>query len=132
MAKGLLNGCHHLSFVHADVARLRLASAGELPAHAPPPPVLERRRIRGPDCQQPVPAARQGRVSRGRPVARKAVVGPDRPAAAAVRPHLRKGVGGMFVNYLLTGAIAMASCVIALFFLRFWRNSGDRFFLYFA
>lgn len=33
---------------------------------------------------------------------------------------------------LLTGAIAMASLVIALFFLRFWRATGDRFFLYFA
>lgn len=33
---------------------------------------------------------------------------------------------------LLTGAICMGSLVITLFFLRFWRNSGDRFFLYFA
>ena len=33
---------------------------------------------------------------------------------------------------LLTGAICMGSLVIALFFLRFWRDSGDRFFLYFA
>jgi uncharacterized membrane protein HdeD (DUF308 family) len=33
---------------------------------------------------------------------------------------------------ILTGAIAMASGVIALFFLRFWRNTRDRFFLYFA
>jgi hypothetical protein len=33
---------------------------------------------------------------------------------------------------MLTGAIAMASTVIALFFLRFWRNSRDRFFMYFA
>jgi hypothetical protein len=33
---------------------------------------------------------------------------------------------------ILTGAIAMASLVIALFFLRFWRNTGDRFFLYFS
>jgi hypothetical protein len=33
---------------------------------------------------------------------------------------------------LFTGAICMGSLVIALFFLRFWRNSGDRFFLYFA
>jgi hypothetical protein len=31
-----------------------------------------------------------------------------------------------------SGAIAMASVVIALFFLRFWRNSHDRFFLYFS
>ena len=33
---------------------------------------------------------------------------------------------------LIAGAIAMASFVIALFFLRFWRNSRDRFFLYFS
>jgi hypothetical protein len=33
---------------------------------------------------------------------------------------------------LLTGAICMGSLLIALFFLRFWRDSGDRFFLYFA
>ena len=33
---------------------------------------------------------------------------------------------------MITGMIAMASLIIALFFLRFWRNSRDRFFLYFA
>ncbi len=33
---------------------------------------------------------------------------------------------------LFTGAITMGSIVIALFFLRFWRDSNDRFFLYFA
>ena len=33
---------------------------------------------------------------------------------------------------LFTGAICMGSLVIALYFLRFWRDSGDRFFLYFA
>ena len=36
------------------------------------------------------------------------------------------------MNDILTGAIAMASAVIAMFFLRFWRNTGDRFFLWFA
>lgn len=36
------------------------------------------------------------------------------------------------MTQLLAGAIAMASLTIALFFLRFWRSSGDRFFLYFA
>jgi uncharacterized membrane protein HdeD (DUF308 family) len=37
------------------------------------------------------------------------------------------------MNYdMMAGAIVMASIVIALFFLRFWRDSGDRFFLYFA
>ena len=33
---------------------------------------------------------------------------------------------------LITGAICMGSLVIALFFLRFWRASKDRFFLYFG
>jgi hypothetical protein len=32
----------------------------------------------------------------------------------------------------LAGASAMASAAIALFFLRFWRESGDRLFLIFA
>ena len=36
------------------------------------------------------------------------------------------------VNQVLTGAIAMASLIAALFFLRFWRATHDRFFLYFA
>ncbi len=35
-------------------------------------------------------------------------------------------------NALLTGAIMMAALVIALFFLRFWKQTRDRFFLYFA
>jgi hypothetical protein len=38
----------------------------------------------------------------------------------------------MSVNYLLTGAIGMASLIAALFFLRFWKTTHDRFFLYFA
>jgi uncharacterized membrane protein HdeD (DUF308 family) len=33
---------------------------------------------------------------------------------------------------MMAGAIVMASILIALFFVRFWRDSGDRFFLYFA
>jgi hypothetical protein len=36
------------------------------------------------------------------------------------------------MNDLLAGAIAMALLTIALFFVRFWRGSGDRFFLWFA
>jgi hypothetical protein len=36
------------------------------------------------------------------------------------------------MNDLLAGAIAMGSLVIALFFLRFWHSTHDRFFLYFA
>jgi len=36
------------------------------------------------------------------------------------------------MNQMLSGAIAIASLVAALFFLRFWRNTRDRFFLLFA
>jgi hypothetical protein len=36
------------------------------------------------------------------------------------------------MNLLLLGAIAMASLTVGLFFLRFWRDTGDRFFLFFA
>jgi hypothetical protein len=33
---------------------------------------------------------------------------------------------------MLLGAIAMASAVASVFFLRFWRDTHDRFFLFFA
>ena len=36
------------------------------------------------------------------------------------------------MNDMLLGAIATASMVASLFFLRFWRSTGDRFFLFFA
>jgi hypothetical protein len=36
------------------------------------------------------------------------------------------------MNAVVLGAIAMASLVAALFFLRFWRDTGDRFFALFA
>jgi len=36
------------------------------------------------------------------------------------------------MHALILGAIAMASLVAALFFLRFWRETRDRFFLLFA
>lgn len=36
------------------------------------------------------------------------------------------------MDLMLLGAIAMASLVAGLFFLRFWKDTGDRLFLYFA
>ncbi len=36
------------------------------------------------------------------------------------------------MHTLILGAIAMAALVAALFFLRFWRDTRDRFFLFFA
>ena len=33
---------------------------------------------------------------------------------------------------ILTGAIALATIIVALFFLRFWHSTKDRFFLFFA
>lgn len=36
------------------------------------------------------------------------------------------------MNEILIGGIAVAALVAGLFFLRFWRSTGDRFFLLFA
>ncbi|MGH9942211.1 MAG: DUF5985 family protein [Pyrinomonadaceae bacterium] len=36
------------------------------------------------------------------------------------------------MNLMLLGAIAIASLTASLFFLRFWKTTGDRFFLFFA
>jgi hypothetical protein len=36
------------------------------------------------------------------------------------------------INNVILGAVALASLVAATFFLRFWRTTGDRFFLLFA
>ena len=36
------------------------------------------------------------------------------------------------ISAVLQGAVAMASAVAALFFLRFWRQTKDSFFLFFA
>ena len=36
------------------------------------------------------------------------------------------------MNLMLIGAIAMASLIASLFFLRFWRDTRDSFFLFFA
>ena len=38
----------------------------------------------------------------------------------------------MSINAWLSGAITMAALTIALFFLRYWRHSGDRLFLFFS
>lgn len=36
------------------------------------------------------------------------------------------------LEWMVTGAIAVASALAGVFFLRFWRNTRDRFFLYFV
>jgi hypothetical protein len=38
----------------------------------------------------------------------------------------------MNLNFMMLGMIIMASFVAALFFLRYWRETRDRFFLFFA
>lgn len=39
---------------------------------------------------------------------------------------------GSHLDYMSTGAIAMGYAVAGLFFLRFWRDTRDRLFLFFA
>jgi hypothetical protein len=36
------------------------------------------------------------------------------------------------MNEMIAGAVAMACCVAGLFFIRFWRRTGDRLFVFFA
>jgi hypothetical protein len=36
------------------------------------------------------------------------------------------------MEFFILGAIAMASLTVGLFFLRFWKDTGDRLFLFFA
>jgi hypothetical protein len=38
----------------------------------------------------------------------------------------------MLVKILLLGALALGSAIVGLFFLRFWRTTNDRLFLYFS
>jgi hypothetical protein len=38
----------------------------------------------------------------------------------------------MLINAWLSGAIFIAAMVVALFFVRYWRHSRDRIFIYFA
>lgn len=38
----------------------------------------------------------------------------------------------MFLNLILGGALVMASAIVALFFLRYWKNTHDIFFVYFT
>jgi hypothetical protein len=47
-------------------------------------------------------------------------------------PASRSRDYGVAMEELIMGAIAMASLVAALFFLRFWRDTGDRLFVIFA
>ena len=42
------------------------------------------------------------------------------------------GIWDTAMEQFLMGAIAMASAVVALFFLRFWRETGDRLFAIFS
>lgn len=36
------------------------------------------------------------------------------------------------IDYMLAGAVVLASAVVGTFFMKFWRHTGDRFFLFFA
>jgi hypothetical protein len=50
-------------------------------------------------------------------------------------PSVWPGMGGQIVhstNFILLGAIAMATVTAGVFFLRFWHMTKDRFFLFFA
>jgi hypothetical protein len=55
----------------------------------------------------------------------------DVASGPAVWLNLGKGIGEL-MGLMLLGALSLACFVISLFFLRFWRATRDRFFLFFA
>ena len=56
-------------------------------------------------------------------------------SAGIAHSSLWPGLGGPILQgltFILTGAIAMATVTTGVFFLRFWKMTKDRFFLFFA
>jgi uncharacterized membrane protein HdeD (DUF308 family) len=56
----------------------------------------------------------------------------DRHDGSFIWNYLGRGLRELRMDFMLLGAISMASLIAGLFFLRFWKDTGDRFFLFFA
>src|SRR5688572_12354817 len=106
-------------------------AAPRLSAQPVPPAAVERPVLRRPHPQQPHPGARQGRADRRGSLDLAHLGRAPRHGRAALWPHLGGRVMDQ-VSTVLQGAVGMASGVAALFFLRFWRQTRDSFFLFFA
>src|SRR5687768_8049946 len=97
------------------------------------PAAVERGLLHAADRQQRAALRRpRGRDGR-RPVGDADGHRPRRPARPALRADLRPSPGrsGLMFEFL-AGASFIAAAAIALFFARFWRDTGDRFFALFA
>jgi Family of unknown function (DUF5985) len=108
-----------------------LAVAAEFCTQSVPFVVLERIMLCGVVGEQYARSLRQGHVTFGGFINVAIDVGPGCGVALAIWADLGRGVRCK-MHEMLLGAIATASMVAALFFLRFWKSTRDRFFLYFA
>jgi hypothetical protein len=111
---------------------MRCTPSPQLRDKQKPPPVLERTVFYRCSVKQFAASARQNHISdQCRFVAIAPVGRFDRVADTT----LWTGVGGQIMsslNFILVGAIAMATVTTGVFFLRFWAMTKDRFFLFFA
>jgi hypothetical protein len=102
----------------------------QLQAQQDPSLILERPLLRVPVPEQCFSAAGQDHLSDNRFFDLALCNRPGCSPAAVVRINLGRRV--MPTITIFIGAIAMASLVISLFFLRFWKTTRDRFFLFFS
>jgi DNA-binding MarR family transcriptional regulator len=112
-----------------DQRVLRGAAVSGIPAEPRAPGAVEQPLVRGMGGEQRagVRRSRDAAVNRSVPGPRPGGAGRRRPAA--VRPDL--GYRMTIVPFIY-GAVAMGCAAAAVFFLRFWRHSRDRLFMYFA
>src|SRR5207253_11440276 len=105
------------------------AALAQLAGQPRPAAVLERAVLRLPERQQRAAGAGpSGLAGGGGPGDVAPGLGAGGGAAAAVRAR----VGGRLMEQMLMGAIGAGWALAGLFFFRFWRQTRDRFFLWFA
>src|SRR3569832_232333 len=117
--------CRHSSHLCRYVAGRLLAP--ELPAAAVERPLLYRS-----DAEQHRSRARQGIFAGCRSILDAALHRADRDVHSSLRINMGCGMMTSNLSAVLSGAVAMASFATTLFFLKFWRQTSDSFFLLFA
>jgi hypothetical protein len=117
--------------VRGNRRSLRFHVARQLPPAALPAAALEWFVLCRSDTQQSAACARQDRSARRRPFALADLSGFDFDYDAFVWFDLGHRMSNG-LSSLISGAAAMASFAVTLFFLKFWRQTLDNLFLLFA
>jgi hypothetical protein len=116
--------------MHVDFAGMHMAFTGWVPSKSARFAVVEHSVFRGAYTEQSARGIGSIDISRCRPADFQ--IGLDIGCVAAFVVWFDMAGEIIMVIDMMIGAIVLASMLVALFFLRFWKNTGDRFFLYFA